>query len=62
MEINKALENVMHAMHTVTISQSDTCLGSTLTTEVKLEGVPVKALVDTGSPTTIVSLKFLIDT
>ena len=52
----------MTTMHTVTTSQSDTCLGPTLTTEVKLEGVPVKAIVDTGSPTTTVLLKFLIDT
>ena len=51
----KVLEN---AMATV---QSDTCLGPSLTTEVKLEGVSVKALVDTGSPSTIVSLKFLVD-
>ena len=27
----------------------------------KLEGIPVKALVDTGSPSTIVSLKFLVE-
>lgn len=50
----------MTTMHTVTTSQSDICLGPTSSTEVELEGVPVKALVDTGSPTTIVSLKFLI--
>ena len=46
-EISEVLENAMATMHTV---QSDTCLGPTLTTEVKLEGVSVKALVDTGSP------------
>ena len=36
-------------------------LGPTLTIEVKLEGIPVKALVKTGSPSTIMSLKFLIN-
>ena len=51
----------MTTMHTVTTSQSDAHLGPTLTAKVKLEGIPVNALVDTGSPTTIVSLKFLID-
>ena len=60
-EINKVLDNAMTTMHTVTTSQSDAHLGPTLTAKVKLEGVPINALVDTGSPTTIVSLKFLID-
>ena len=60
-EINKALDNAMTTMHTVTTSQSDAHLGPTLTAKVKLEGIPVSALVDTSSPTTIVSLKFLID-
>ena len=60
-EIGAALEDAMTTMHTVTTSQSDARLGPTLTTEVKLEGIPVKALVDTGSPSTIVSLKFLVE-
>jgi len=37
-------------------------LGPTLFVEVLLEGQPVKALVDTGSPITIVSMKCLLDT
>ena len=60
-EISAALGDAMTTMHTVTTSQSDAHLGPTLTAEVSLEGVPVKALVDTGSPSTIVSLKCLID-
>ena len=48
----------MTTMHTVTTSQSDAHLGPTLTAKVKLKGIPINAL---GSPTTTVSLKFLID-
>ena len=33
-----------------------------MTAEVELEGTPVKAVIDTGSPVTIVSFAFLIDT
>ena len=60
-EINEALDNAMTTMHTVTTSQSDAHLGPALTAKVKLEGIPVNALVDTDSPSTIVSLKLLID-
>jgi len=35
-------------------------LGPTLFVKVLLEGKPVKALVDTGSPITIVSIKYLL--
>ena len=62
-EIDEALAGVMTTMHTVTPSKDDVCLGlglgPTLTTEVELEGSPVKVLVDTGSPCTIVSLDYL---
>ena len=36
-------------------------LGPTLTTDIELEGTPVKALVDTGSPVTIVSLDAILN-
>ena len=51
-------------MHTITLQESDvgTQLGPTLTSEVQFEGCPVKALLDTGSPSTIVVLDFLLET
>lgn len=60
-EISEVLEDAMTTMHTVTISRSYVCLGPILTTKVNLEGIPVKASVDTGSTSTIVSLKFLVE-
>jgi len=35
-------------------------LGPTIYTEVEFEGIPVQAMLDTGSPVTIVSLKFAL--
>ena len=37
-------------------------LGPTLTAEVCVEGRPTQALLDTGSPVSIVSIEFLIQT
>ena len=50
-------------MHTITLQEADvdTQLGPTLTSEVQFEGCPVNALLDTGSPSTIISLEFLLD-
>lgn len=49
-------------MYTMTsVIENDASLGPVLTTEVELEGSCVKALIDTGYPVTIVSLKFLVD-
>ena len=61
-EIDAALSEAAATMDTVTPGKG-TCtrLGRVLTVEVELEGTPVKALLDTGSPVTIVSLKFLMD-
>ena len=45
-----------------TVLSSDTCahaVGSTLEMEVSIEGVPVKALIDTGAQSTIISRKTL---
>ena len=58
-EVDEALAGVVTTMHIITPSKDDVCLGPTITTEVELEGSPVKVLVDTGSPSTIVSLDFL---
>lgn len=41
-------------------ANKDVKLGPSITAEVEVEGVPVQALLDTGSPVTIVSLEFLI--
>ena len=51
-------------MHTNTLQESEVTaqLGLTLTSEVQFEGCLVKALMDTSSPSTIVSLEFLLDT
>ena len=49
-------------MHTeMPVMESDAPLGPVLTTKVELEGSRVTALIDTGSPVTVVSLKFLIE-
>ena len=49
-------------MHMVmSTAENKTSLGPVLTTDVELEGSCVKALIDTGSPVTIVSLKFLLE-
>ena len=51
-------------MHTITshIGDTEALLGPTLTSEVLFGGCPVTALLDTGSPSTIVSLDFLLET
>ena len=48
-------------MHTI-ISQEKggVQLGPTLMSKMQLEGCPVNALLDTGSPASIVSLEFLL--
>ena len=42
--------------------KGDPALGPTISTKVVLEGKPMKALVDTGSPVTIVSIDSLLET
>ena len=54
-EVDAALVEAAVTMHTVTpVTESAAPLGPVLTTEVKVEGSRVKALVDSGSPVTIV--------
>ena len=50
-------------MHTITLQEADVNaqLGPTLTSEVQFEGSLVNALLDTGSPSTIISLEFLLE-
>ena len=48
-------------MHRISSEGTGSTLGPTPTTEVKLDGVPVKALLDTGSPISIVSLDVFLN-
>ena len=61
LNLDKALSQFFTTMHTIT-SQQDAQLGPTPTTEVQVEGCPITNLLDTGSPATIVSLDFLLQT
>ena len=47
-------------MHGVTSSDVSGKLGPILTSIVEVEGEPVEALLDTGSPVTIISLEWLL--
>ena len=60
--IDKELEKVCVTLHGVNIARQEVgevTLGVTPVTELEIEGAPVRALVDTGSPVSIVSSKFL---
>ena len=62
-EVEEALQKMSATMHGVTSdSENQKCidLGSVVYAEVKFEGRPVQALIDTGSPATIVSLEFAL--
>ena len=64
-ELEEALAGVVEEVTLHGISSSGDAkngveLGPSITAEVEVEGVPVQALLDTGSPVTIVSLDFLI--
>lgn len=60
-EVEEAMKKLSATMHRVT-PDSEQCesvvLGPIPYTEVEFEGRSVKALIDTGSPVTIVSLEF----
>lgn len=61
-EVEEALSEVKTTLHGIRPPESmeGAVLGPTITAEVELEGEPVKALIDTGSPVTIVSLEWLL--
>ena len=63
-EVEETMAEVVAMMHVLQPGeqQNRVPLGPTLTAEVKFEGRPVQALLDTGSPVTIVSLEFLLQT
>lgn len=60
--VSAVVDQVAATMHSITSedAQHSSTLGPIPMAEVQLEGEPVKALLDTGSPVTIVSLKFLL--
>ena len=58
--VHEALEKVLTTMHSIISDASAGKLGPVPKTRVNLEGEPVDALMDTGSPVTIVSLDFLL--
>ena len=61
--LDSALNTITATMHGLTPAnpKPGLKLGPTLTTEVEIEGVSVQALLDTGSPATIVSLNLILE-
>ena len=61
-EVEEALNMITATMKGITLpgDQENPLLGPTVTTEVIFEGMPAEALLDTGSPVTIVSLEFAL--
>ena len=62
-EVEETLERAKGTMHGISSpdAKDNPHLGPIIYSEVQLEGIPVQALLDTGSPATIVSLEFLIE-
>lgn len=50
----------LHGVQPSPVEAEGAVLGPTLTTTVLVEGTPAEALLDTGSPVTIISLEFLV--
>ena len=61
-EVDESLPEAVATMRVLKSANGEdgTSLRPTLSAEVEFEGSPVKALLDTGSPVTIVSMKFLL--
>ena len=62
-EVNDALDSVIAQMHGITSSSStdNVQLGPVLTAEIAVEGEIIEALLDTGSPVTIIQLEALLE-
>ena len=58
------MTNVLVRLHGIEVTQQtgSTVLGETPTSKVQMEGVLITAMIDTGSPITIVSLDYLFAT
>ena len=54
-------EATLCGISSTTDTKGYTELGPSITADVELEGIPIKALLDTGSPVTIVSLEFITE-
>ena len=50
----------LHGVKPTSVEVECVVLGPTPTTTVRVKGMPAEALLDTGSPVTIVSLDFLV--
>ena len=59
-DIRENINKIFVTMHGVTSSDVSGKLGPVLTSIVEVEGEPVEALIDTGSPVTIISLEWLL--
>ena len=61
-EVDESLSEVVATMRVLKSANGDegNSLGSTPSVCVEFEGIPVEALLDTGSPVTIVSMRFLL--
>ena len=61
-ELDDSLAEAAATLHVLTAESEprDSSLGPTLSAIISFEGIPVSALLDTGSPVTIVSLSFLL--
>ena len=62
-EVDESLSEVVATMKVLKSANEDegNSLGPTLSACVEFEGIPVEALLDTGSPVTIVSMRFLLE-
>ena len=60
-EVEEALTKKMASMNSVTSDSGERTLGPIPIYEVLVNGIPLKALVDTGSPATVISLDRVID-
>ena len=61
-EVDESLSDVVATMRVLKSvnGEEGNSLGPTLSAHVEFEESPVKALLDTGSPVTIVSMRFLL--
>lgn len=60
-ELENELTSVTATLHGIKPATTSTKLGPTPTARVQLEGAEAEALLDTGSPVSIVSLQFLLE-
>ena len=61
LEAKVALRAKTNTLHSVAADCQDSQLGPSVFAEVQVNGVSTKALIDTGSPATIISLDFVLD-